>query len=71
MLSKASTLSMMMQHTWLSRWKPMMASLSFGFMSAFSRRSLGRTICPFASTETIASILQHSLLLQNYILLAY
>jgi hypothetical protein len=40
----------------------MTASLSLGFIFAFSRISFGRTICPLASTVTTASILQHSLL---------
>jgi len=59
--SRASVFSMMMQHTSLSRSKPMTASLSLGFMFAFSLRFFGSTICPFASTDTTASILQHSL----------
>ena len=62
MPSRASTFSMTMQQTSLSRSKPIIANLSLGFMFAFSRRSFGRTICPFASTVTTASILQHSLL---------
>lgn len=44
------------------RSNPMTANLSFGLILAFSRMSFGRTICPLASTETTASILQHSLL---------
>jgi hypothetical protein len=67
-LSRASTLSMTMQQTSSSRWNPMTANLSFACIFARSRSSLGRTICPFASTETTASILQqfflqHSLLI--------
>ena len=64
--SKASTFSMTMQQTSLSRWNPMMASLSLGFIFAFSLSSFGRTICPFASTVTTASILQLSLLQQSF-----
>ena len=60
--SSASTFSITIQHTSVSRWNPMTASLSLGFIFAFSLRSLGSTICPLASTVTTASILQHSLL---------
>jgi hypothetical protein len=43
-----------------SRSRPKTASLSFGFMLAFWRKSFGSTIWPLASTVTIASILQRS-----------
>ena len=66
MFSKASTFSITMQQTSLSRWNPMIASLSLGFIFAFSLSSFGRTICPFASTVTTASILQHSLLQDSF-----
>ncbi len=58
---RASTFIITMQQTSPSRSKLMRANLSLAFMLAFSRRSFGRTICPLASMEIIASILQLSL----------
>lgn len=70
--SRASTFSITMQHTSsLPRWKPMTASLSLGFIFAFSLRSFGRTICPLASTVTIASILKHSLLQHSLVVICF
>ncbi len=58
----ASVFMSTMQHVLLFFSTAMTASLSLGFMLAFSRRSFGRTICPFWSIVTTASILQHSLM---------
>ena len=49
----------------------MTASLSLGFIFAFSLRSFGRTICPLESTVTIASILQHSLLQHSLVVMCF